>query len=121
MNRFRVNLHPAFFDIEKRKAPETADDSAKLEAEKKAAIEQARIKEQVLEESVRRNNEALASSVEQVEQDETTNKELAKQLKQLAKNKKIDFPWTDNAWKCSRAEKKLATSSAKVFQQLLDT
>lgn len=122
MNKFRVNLHPAFFDsIEKGKAPETADNSAELEAAKKAAIEQARIREQVLEESVRRNNEALASSVEQVEQDETTDKELAKQLKQLAKNKKIDFPWTDNAWKCSRAEKKLATSSAKVFQQLLDT
>jgi hypothetical protein len=46
---------------------------------------------------------------------------LSKQLKQLAKNKKIDFPWTDNEWKCSRAEKKLATASAKVFQQLLDT
>ena len=52
--------------------------------------------------------------------DLATDKELARQLKQLAKNKKIDFPWTDNAWKCSRAEKKLATSSAKVFQQLLD-
>jgi hypothetical protein len=44
---------------------------------------------------------------------------LEKQLKQLAKNKKIDLPWTDNVWKCSRAEKRLATSSAKVFVQLL--
>ena len=68
----------------------------------------------------RRNNESIASSVEKRDE-EFTDKELSKQLKQLAKNKKIDFPWTDNEWKCSRAEKKLATASAKVFQQLLDT
>ena len=75
----------------------------------------------------RRNNEALASSTkvaESKEEKEQTSEEVSKQLetqlKQLAKNKKIDFPWTDNAWKCSRPEKRLAISSAKVFQQLLE-
>ena len=46
-------------------------------------------------------------------------KELEKQLMNLAKNKKIDFDWTNNEWKCSGDEKKLATSSAKVFSETL--
>ena len=94
-----------------------------------AYLEQERAKEEQIQESdshrsekasdTRRTNESMASAVETKEKD-ITDKELAKQLNQLAKNKKIDFPWTDNAWKCSKEEKKLATSSAKVFQQLLD-
>ena len=111
MNKFRANLHPAFFK-------ETAEKPNTPEEEK--VLDQARKEEKELLADVRRNNEALASSVEQVEQDEVTDKELSKQLKQLAKNKKIDFPWTDNEWKCSRTEKRLAISSAKVFQQLLE-
>lgn len=119
MNKFRANLHPAFFDnIETGNGQN--DNAERMREQQRRVLEQARMQEDILKGSVRRNNDALASSVEQVEQDEATDKELAKQLNQLAKNKKIDFPWTDNAWKCSRAEKKLATSSAKVFQQLLD-
>ena len=112
MNKFRANLHPAFF----RKSVDVPAE----QTEESQAIEWFKKETKKLETTIRRNNESLASSVEQVDKEETTDKELAKQLKQLAKNKKIDFPWTDNAWRCSRAEKKLATSSAKVFQQLLD-
>ena len=68
-------------------------------------------------ENSRMNTGSLAS--ETVEQ-KVEDKELDKLFKQLAKNKKIDFPWTNNEWKCSKAEKKLAISSAKVFLQLLD-
>ena len=73
------------------------------------------------------NNEALTSksSVESKEgkeqSDEEVSKQLEKELNQLAKNKKINFPWTDNARKCSVAEKRLGVSSAKVFMQILDT
>lgn len=148
MNRFRANLHPAFFDALKSNYPSIENRSEwtekkknKKEEEKKElkSVEQQKEKEVaeeiksrreeevILETNIRRNNDVLASStkpVETKEEKEQTNeeisKQLEKQLKQLAKNKKIDFPRTDNAWKCSRAEKKLATSSAKVFQQLLD-
>jgi hypothetical protein len=128
MNKFRVNLHPAFFDGEKLNgSSETPKDKVDLELERQRQIvEQSRMQEEVLKGSIRRNNEALASSTvvetreEKDQSDKEVSKLLEKQLKQLAKNKKIDMPWTDNAWKCSRAEKRLATSSAKVFQQLLD-
>ena len=117
MNKFRVNLHPAFFDVprlnEGVRNPEDSEERAVIE---RTQEELQRVQDAVVD--PRRNNEALASWVEKA--DQATDKELAKQLKQLAKNKKIDFPWTDNEWKCSRAEKKLATSSAKVFQQLLE-
>ena len=55
----------------------------------------------------------------EVEGDEKLQKELRTQLENLAKNKKIDFPWTNNEWKCSKEEKRLAISSAKVFIELL--
>ena len=120
MNKFRVNLHPAFFDVPS--GPRLNEGVLRQEdLEERAVIERTQEELQRVQDAVvdpRRNNEALASWVEKV--DLATDKELVRQLKQLAKNKKIDFPWTDNAWKCSRAEKKLATSSAKVFQQLLD-
>lgn len=51
--------------------------------------------------------------------EEKLNKELEKQLVNLAKNKKIDFDWTDNKWNCDGKEKELAISSAKVFAQVL--
>ena len=85
-----------------------------------ARQEEKELKDEIENTNTRRNNESLGSAVEKVEQDEVTDKELSKQLKQLAKNKKIDFAWTENEWKCPKAEKKLAISSAKVFQQLLD-
>ena len=168
MNRFRANLHPAFFDpkgfsesgyvdwkmygkhnwngngfdapdledvvvtpskpreLEKRKAKEERE-KGKKDVRERTIEDATELKTDILQSNIRRNNDVLASStkpVETKEEKEQTNeeisKQLEKQLKQLAKNKKIDFPWTDNAWKCSRAEKKLATSSAKVFQQLLD-
>lgn len=56
---------------------------------------------------------------EQEQNEEKLQKELEKQLMNLAKNKKIDFDWTNNEWKCSGDEKKLATSSAKVFSETL--
>ena len=59
------------------------------------------------------------SATEKMKADEKLRKELEKQLLNLAKNKKIDFPWTNNEWKCSGEEKKLAQSSAKVFIELL--
>jgi len=117
MNKFRANLHPAFFMVN----PDTSDKSpepANEQQETIEAVQRFRKEEKVLQSNIRRNNEAFASWVEKV--DLATDKELDKQLKQLAKNKKIDFSWTDNAWKCSRSEKRLATSSAKVFQQLLE-
>ena len=118
MNKFRNNLHPAFFEwkgVEWPKNPELT----KEQKEAQGVIDNARKHEKVLKSEVRRNNESLASSVEKREE-EITDKELLKQLKQLAKNKKINFSWNDDAWKCSRAEKKLATSSAKVFEQVLE-
>lgn len=161
MNKFRANLHPAFFDP--KGSPEFGhydwrtygkhnwnpeDDSfnapdlkevvvtweklkrrkAKEERElREATLEDAgKLKTDILQPNLRRNNESLASNISTIETkeekeqtDEEVAKQLEKQLKQLAKNKKIDLPWTDNAWKCSRAEKRLATSSAKVFVQLL--
>lgn len=123
MNRFRVNLHPALFfsDVPKNWEESQENNQDKLETTTQE-IRQAlnKLEADVLGGNTRKNNESLASDVDSVEQANITDKELTKQLKQLAKNKKIDFPWTDNAWKCSRPEKKLATSSAKVFQQLLD-
>ena len=119
MNKFRANLHPAFFF--EREGYEMDD----AEREVQQAVQWFRQEEAVLETEVRRNNEALWSSVVETQDElkqteEEVTKQLEKQLKQLAKNKKIDFPWTDNAWKCSRAEKRLATSSVKVFQQVLE-
>lgn len=129
MNKFRANLHPAFFDgIETRNGQDVIDNGQdladRMEEQRRRVLEQSRIKEDVLKDAVRRNNDALASSLvetkeEKEQTDEEVSKLLEKQLKQLAKNKKIDLPWTDNEWKCSRAEKRLATSSAKVFQELL--
>ena len=126
MNRFRVNLHPAFFVEKASESPKSG--------EKEKIFQRTKEDLKKLEDSIvsidstttRRNNETLGTDtiVETKKEKEQTNedvsKELEKQLKQLAKNKKIDFPWTDNAWKCSRAEKRLATASARVFQQLLD-
>ena len=118
MNRFRANLHPAFFNKNKEKpgdAPEVKNlKEATTEVVQQAQKEEKQLKKDVLDENVRRNNEALASStiIETPEEKEKTNEEITKQLetqlKQLAKNKKIDFPCTDNTWKCSRAEKRLA-------------
>ena len=145
MNKFRANLHPAFFNHENLGKSqdwqnETTNKTVKsmekqkkriaeqLEAEeavnKQAELEKARIEEQNLKSSIRMNNEALGSAVvetkeEKEQTDEEVAKQLEKQLKQLAKNKKIDFPWTDNAWKCTRAEKRLAISTAKVVLELL--
>ena len=63
----------------------------------------------------------IGRNIEKKEQEDEEKlwKELEKQLVNLAKNKKIDFDWTNNEWKCSGDEKKLATSSAKVFSQVL--
>jgi len=63
----------------------------------------------------------IGRGIEKKEQEDEEKlwKELEKQLVNLAKNKKIDFGWTNNEWKCSGDEKKLATSSAKVFSQVL--
>ena len=119
MNRFRVNLHHALF--------ERIDVSGENheQSEKEQFLEGIRKEEAILAHNVRRNNEALGTAItpetneEKEESDEELSKKLEKQLKQLAKNKKIDMSWTDNSWKCSRAEKRLVTSSAKVFIQLL--
>ena len=118
MIKFRNNLHPAFFEwkgVEWPKTPELTPEQKRAQE----VIDNARKHEQILQSEIHRNNESLASSVEKRE-DEITDKELLKQLKQLAKNKKINFSWNDETWKCSRAEKKLATSSAKVFEQALE-
>ena len=127
MNKFRNNLHSALFDdgIEKVGISEKNEKEQQKEVIKETKADTAELKENILQSNLRRNNESLASSVipemqEELKTEEQVSKQLEKQLEQLAKNKKIDFPWTDNAWKCSKTEKSLATSSAKVFQQLLD-
>ena len=134
MNRFRTNLHPALFDSSERSkdtneilenGKKAIEDAQTLPEAKKAYKEAKKDLEKKAQEELHqlqtsvRNNESLGTAIETKEKD-LDDKELAKQLKQLAKNKKINFEWTDDAWKCSRAEKKLATWSAKVFQQLLD-
>lgn len=93
-----------------------------------AYLEQKDLKKKQIQESdkhrskspseTRRNNESLASSTEKQEEAKT-DKELEKQMKQLAKMG-INLPWTDDGWKCSRKEKSLGCASVKVFQQLLE-
>ena len=97
-----VDFYNAYLEVKKQKEKQIQDSDSHRSKEG----------------NTRRNNESLASSVEK--ENEATDKELKKQLNQLAKNKKIDFPWTDNEWKCSRKEKGLACASARVFQQLLE-
>jgi len=117
MNKFDLKLHSVLFNKELETWTDTSPEKKVLD---EARQEERKLRDQIMDANTRRNNESLGSAVEKVEQDEVTDKELSKQLKQLAKNKKIDFAWTENEWKCSKAEKKLAISSAKVFQQLLD-
>ena len=68
--------------------------------------------------TTRKTTESIATSVESTEM-AATDEELATQLNNLAKNKKLNFSWTNDTWKCSREEKRLATASAKVFQDLI--
>ncbi len=119
MNRFRVNLHPALFygeDLEtleiQAKTPEQISEEA-VEAQR-----------DILETNKNQNNEAMWSlyvetNAEGSESPAVLENKLQKQLKQLAKNKNINFARTNDIWRCSRAEKRLAISSSKVFMELL--
>lgn len=50
----------------------------------------------------------------------TESEALANALQNLAKNKNINYPWTNDSWKCSSRETSLALWSVKVFQELLN-
>ena len=120
MNKFKVNLHPAFFDESSEKPTEAVSESDAVIRQTQEDLSQHR--SEILATQLNQNNEALWSSetTETISEDKNLSKELKHLLKQLAKNKSVDFAWTDNEWKCSRAEKRLAVSSAKVFMQLIE-
>ncbi len=70
--------------------------------------------------AIANSNDKIWTKIESKEKDnQDLDKELEKQLVNLAKNKNIDFAWTNNEWKCSREEKNLAISSVKVFVESL--
>ena len=121
MNKFRANLHPAFFNLENWKEVHEAGKQTPKEIFQEAADAQ----RDLLETGKNQSNESVSSlydetSYEAEQSAVVLENQLQKELKQLAKNKKINFDRTNDIWKCSRAEKRLAISSAKVFMQLIE-
>lgn len=68
----------------------------------------------------RRGNETMATWTESVDINKWNYEDLSRVLRSLARNKRVNLPWTNDEWKCSPRELWLATASAKVFQQLVD-
>ena len=66
----------------------------------------------------RRGNESMGTAVETVDVSGDY-EELSRILRNLARNKNLNYEWTNDSWKWSAKETKLAIASAKVFQELL--
>lgn len=112
----------ASLDLTRRRISETKELQDEKDAEE--AKELSQFSEEAEElgtqiRSTRKGNETFGTKVESVNLSNATYENLAKVLRELAKNGKINYSWTVDDWKCSPREIGLATASAKVFQELI--
>lgn len=84
-----------------------------------AAVDQVKELQSQITLDNRRSTESMASWRERVETS-ADYENLAILLENLAKNKNVNYPWTNDSWKWSSKETSLALWSAKVFQELLN-
>lgn len=112
---FKFKLQSALFDSESlSNSPEQGEEEL-IKQETKEHLND--LKDDI--QDSRKNNESISSQIESKEITDKTDENLAKLLKNLAKNKKLNYSWNNEEWKCSSTEKKLAIASVKVFQELL--
>ena len=118
MNRFDLKRHLAFFNPDSLEGS-NVDTTPEVTEVANVREDLQNLKGEVLS-GTRRSNEAMATWSEAVDLSNATYENLARVLRGLAKNRKVNLPWTNDEWKCSSREIWLATASAKVFQQLVD-
>jgi alanyl-tRNA synthetase len=97
----------ASLDLTRRRISETKELQDEKDAEE--AKELSQFSEEAEElgtqiRSTRKGNETFGTKVESVNLSNATYENLAKVLRELAKNGKINYSWTVDDWKCSPRE-----------------